>query len=94
MYVAFALQVCNDLLVRHGLQALGLCVEGHTSASIHGHAESLMISTKRSKRCEDSIVAHVRAANKKAVDAMWGHPIDQLVNHRGFVKHWSLATQK
>ena len=77
------MQVCNDLLVRHELEALGLCVEGHTSASIHGHEESLMISTKRAKRCEQSIKAHVRAANQKSLrraDGLWGRTVEELIN--------------
>ena len=43
--VAFALGVCNDMLVAQKMDALGLAVEGHTSASINGHEESVMIST-------------------------------------------------
>ena len=43
--VAFALGVCNDMLIAQKMDTLGLAVEGHTSASIHGHEESVMIST-------------------------------------------------
>jgi len=59
--VAVALQILNELLVGNGFAPLGLCVEGHTSASIHGHEESLMISTTRAERCETSIKEHTLA---------------------------------
>ena len=49
------------------LAPLGLAVEGHTSASINGHAESLSISTKRSKQCERSIQRHLVEANEGGV---------------------------
>ena len=84
--VSIAYQICNDLLVSHGLEALGLCIEGHTSASINGHQESLEISTKRSSRCERSIKEHTLARNtpRAHADAMWGHAIETLISHRGY----------
>ena len=45
-----------------------------------------MISTKRASKCEESIKQHVIAHNppKRKANAMWGHPIEQLVQHQGY----------
>jgi len=83
--VAIALQICNDLLVEHGLPSLALCVEGHTSALIHTADESLTISTLRAKRCETSIKEHVRARQgTHKEDQMWGQPLDAMIIHAGY----------
>ena len=66
--VAAALQILNELLVGNGFAPLGLCVEGHTSASIHGHEESLMISSTRAERCETSIKEHTLARTSARLD--------------------------
>ena len=81
--VAIALQLCNDLLLEQGTAPLGLAVEGHTSASIHGHDESVDISTKRSKQCKRSIVRHMLAANRGS-SAMWDVQVDDLIQPRGY----------
>lgn len=83
--VALALRLCNDMVVSHGGPPLGLAIEGHTSASIHSHDESVRISTLRAERCERSIVAHLHAGHQPAANArgVWGHSLEELVQHRG-----------
>ena len=71
------------MLLEHDAAPLGLAVEGHTSASIHGHEESIDISTKRSKQCKRSIVRHIQAANVGS-PAMWSVQLDDLIQPRGY----------
>ena len=87
--VATALSICNNLLTEMRLAPLGLAVEGHTSASIHGHEESLNISTARAKQCKRSICAHLEdmvegASDDEGSTMAWGKPVYTLVTHRGY----------
>jgi len=83
--VALALRLCNDMVVSHGGPPLGLAIEGHTSASIHSHDESVRISTLRAERCERSIVAHLHAGHQSAAKArgVWVQSLEELIQHRG-----------
>ena len=86
--VATALWICNDILAEMNLAPLGLAVEGHTSASIHGHTESLRISSLRANQCGKSIRRHLVEQGEGKTDESgaalgWGLPIDALVTQRG-----------
>jgi hypothetical protein len=82
--VAEALQITNGVLVKHNFLPLGLAAEGHTSASLHGHEESVDISTRRARRCSESIRRHLARANEiTEADELWGEPISRLITHRG-----------
>ena len=80
--VATALQICNDMLAQQGSAPLGLTVEGHTSASMNGHAESERISGLRALQCAKSISGSLRDANPGA-EAMWGKQIEKAISHIG-----------
>ena len=80
--VASALQICNDMLAQQGSAPLGLTVEGHTSASMNGHAESERISGLRALQCAKSISGSLRDANPGA-EAMWGKQIEKAISHIG-----------
>ena len=87
--VAIALRICNDILIEMKVAPLGLAVEGHTSASIHGHTESLRISSLRANQCCKSVRAHVIEQGNGVTDESgaplgWGLPIDGLVTQRGY----------
>ena len=87
--VAVALRICNDLLAEMKIAPLGLAVEGHTSASIHGHAESLRISSLRAQQCCKSVRAHVIEQGNGVTDEVgatlgWGLPVDGLITQRGY----------
>ena len=86
--VATTLRVCNDMLAEMNRAPLGLAVEGHTSASIHGHTESLRISSLRANQCGKSIRKHLvekgdGEADETGAALGWGLPIDGLVTQRG-----------
>ena len=57
--VAMAFQICNNLLTSLDFSPFGLAVDGHTSASIHGHQESLRISSLRAAQCAMTVRAHL-----------------------------------
>jgi hypothetical protein len=80
--VATALQICNDLLQQQGLAPLGLTVEGHTSASMNGHEESVRISSLRAMQCERSVSSALKTANP-GVATLWGKPVDKVVSFEG-----------
>ena len=87
--VATCLRICNNMLMEMKLAPLGLAVEGHTSASIHGHTESLRISSLRADQCGKSTRAHVADQGDGETDAIgaplaWGKQIDGLITQRGY----------
>ena len=74
--VAVALTICNDILKEECLPPLGLSVEGHTSASIHGIEESLTISSLRARRCLSSIRSNLKSLLVTRADALSGRRVD------------------
>ena len=76
------LTLLNNMLHDQHLAPLGLAIEGHTSASWHGHEESLMISTKRANQCERSVVRHI--IKDAGSDHAWDAPVRPLVQSRGY----------
>ena len=81
--VGTALQVCNDLLIEKGLAPLGLVVEGHTSASLQGDAESERISGLRAQQCEKCITEALRATNV-GKEIVWGMSVANAVSFKGY----------
>lgn len=84
--IAIAIEIVNDLLSTNDLAAFGLQLEGHTSASIHGQAESLNISTLRAKQCERAVKRYLtaKASKHRGEFKRWGHALSLLIAHRGW----------
>jgi hypothetical protein len=80
--VATALQICNDMLVEEGLAPLGLVVEGHTSASLEGEAESERISGLRALACGKAITGALKEANP-CLGTIWGKPMEYAISFKG-----------
>ena len=80
--VATALQICNDMLVEEGLAPLGLVVEGHTSASFEGEAESERISGLRALACGKAITGALKEANP-GLATIWEKPMEYAISFKG-----------
>ena len=74
--VGVAFKIVNELLMLEGYLPLSLAIEGHTSASIHGHEESITISTKRAGRCMEEVVSWLAASDAVS--------LSQMITHGGY----------
>ena len=81
--IGTAYEICNDLLHSLSLPPLGLRLDGHTSASIHGPKESVHISTLRARQCERAVKRFLMLKHRGAL-TLWGQPLFLLLAHWGY----------
>ena len=88
--VSVAFRTCNEVLQEEALDEYDLAVQGHTSASINGEAESLMISSMRSDKCARFLTRNILEQDPE-FETRQACTIDDLIWSRGFGSKFPLA---